>query len=479
MSWKAAEHLMPRAIRRVWIADDSPLDADRARRALGDGYAIEIFDDGSGVLERLASHDDTPDLLVIDWLMPGVSGLEVCRFLRASAPPLSSLPVLLVTVHQRTEQVVEGLEAGANDFVSKPFAEAELRARVDALVRVQVLLEQLEQSEAMVRHLLANSPDALLALDARGAVLFANIEAERLFGRSAEALRGALLRNLLPPLSSWRTEESVQAWNDVQLGGRLFAPSLRRAKRGREEQWILTLRDVTLEREREARRLDFYSIVAHELRSPLSAALLRTELMLGADPAPPPALSDEIRKLQRNLGSLVGTINDFLDLARSETSASQPRDDRVRIADLIEETTEEYSPVAQAHALELDTTATARDLVVSGDKRRLKQVVSNLVGNALKFTPAGGKVQVVVEQVGGSACVSVHDTGRGIAPDALPKVFDRYSRAIDDEHEVVGSGLGLMIVKQTVEAHGGRLGVRSEEGAGSTFWFTLPLASAA
>ena len=89
----------------------------------------------------------------------------------------------------------------------------------------------------------------------------------------------------------------------------------------------------------------------------------------------------------------------------------------------------------------------------------------------------GGRVRVVLERVDGDACVSVHDTGRGIAPEALPRVFDRYSRAIDDEHEVVGSGLGLMIVKQTVEAHGGRVGVRSEEGEGSTCWFRIPLAA--
>ena len=453
------------------------MDADRARRALTEAYDVELFDDGSGVLERLASQEGAPDLLVVDWVMPGVSGIEVCRFLRASAPPVSTIPVLLVTVHQRTEQLVEGLEAGANDFVSKPFAEAELRARVDALVRVQVLREQLEQSEAMVRHLLANSPDALVALDGSGTVLFANIEAERLFNRSAEALRGALLRDLLPPLSSWRNEESTQVWHDLQLGSRLFAPSLRRARRGHEEQWVLTLRDVTLEREREARRLDFYSIVAHELRSPLSAALLRTELIRGAEPPPPPAVSEEIHKLQQNLGNLVGTINEFLDLARSESTAIHSRRDSVPVSELIEEITDEYMPLARAQKLLLGATKTASDLVVCGDRRQLKQAMSNLVGNALKFTPAGGRVRVVLERVDGDACVSVHDTGRGIAPEALPRVFDRYARAIDDEHEVVGSGLGLMIVKQTVEAHGGRVGVRSEEGEGSTFWFRIPLAA--
>lgn len=415
-----------------------------------------------------------PDLLVVDWLMPGVSGIDVLRFLRAEGPPLSTLPVLLLTVHQRTDEIVTGLDAGANDFVSKPVAEAELRARVDALVRVQALHEQLEASEGMVRHLLANSPDALVAVDGRGAIVFANIEAERLFGCGPGELTGRALRDLLPESADWYARETTETWSDIQLCGRLFAPSMRRAQRGREEQWILTLRDVTHEREREVRRLDFYSVVAHELRSPLSAALLRTELILGQYRGPlPPPVREELRKLQRNLGDLIGMINEFLDLARSETVRS--RNEPVRMDEVVDAILDEFQPVAQSRALALVGRVRAHGLVVCGDGRRLKQVVSNLVANALKFTPPGGRVEVTLDRTGGDACVRVHDTGRGIAPEALPTIFDRYSRAIDDEHEVVGSGLGLMIVKQAVEAHDGRVGVESTEGQGTTFWFRIPL----
>ncbi len=468
---------MPHAKRRIWIVDDSPLDADRARRALAPAYELELFEDGSTVLERLASQNDPPDVLVLDWLMPGVTGLEVCRFLRAMGAPLSAVPIVLLTVHQRTQQLVEGLAAGANDFVSKPFAEAELRARVDALVRSQALRERAERAEATVRHLLENSPDPLLAVDAGGVVRFANGEAVRLFDRARRELGGARLTDLLPQADHWRADGPAQAWTDVQLRGRMYAPSMRRAVRDGEEQWVLTLRDVTLQREQELRRLDFYSVVAHELRSPLSAAVMRTEMLLQGVRGPvPPAAHDDLQKLQRNLADLIGMINDFLDLARNESQSTTPCHDRVVLSRLISEILDEYQPIARAQNLSLGTDTLDPGLVVVGDKRRLKQVVSNLVANALKFTPPGGRVRVDLQRSDGSACLSVRDTGRGIAQSALPRLFERYSRAIDDEHEVVGSGLGLMIVKQTVEAHGGRLGVRSREGEGSTFWFTLPLA---
>lgn len=468
---------MPHERRRVWIVDDSPLDVDRARRALAPAYDVELFEDGSTVLERLTSPDRVPDVLVLDWLMPGVTGLEVCRFIRAAGPPLSLVPVLFITVHQRTQQLVEGLAAGANDYVSKPFDEAELRARVDALVRSQVLRERAELAEATVRHLLANSPDPLLAIDASGVVRFANDESARVFGRSPE---GARIAEVLPLAESWLADEDWQSWSDTPLHGRIYAPSMRRAARDGEDLWVLTLRDVTFEREREMRRLDFYSVVAHDLRSPLSAALMRTELLLeGGYGVLPPTAHEHLQKLQRNLGDLIGMINDFLDLARHESSGGVLRSERVDMAALISEILDEYQPVAHAQMLSLRTGKLEPELVVVGDRRRLKQVLSNLVANALKFTPAGGRVRVELERRDASACVSVSDTGRGIAPSALPRLFDRYSRAIDREHEVVGSGLGLMIVKQTVEAHGGDIGVRSREGEGSTFWFRLPLAAGA
>src|SRR5262249_14434433 len=140
-----------------------------------------------------------PDVLVLDWVMPGISGIDVCRFVRDSARAATrSVAILLLTGHQRTEQIVEGLEAGANDYLSKPYAEEELRARVAAPLRSRGLLERAEAAERLVRPVRDSPPEALLVLDANGVVSYVNAEAERIFRQKGEALLGKRPSELAP-----------------------------------------------------------------------------------------------------------------------------------------------------------------------------------------------------------------------------------------------------------------------------------------
>src|SRR5437763_537835 len=141
---------MPTAVakRVAWIVDDSRLDAERARQVLSGECSVEIFADGSAALERLAATTATPDVMVLDWVMPGVTGLDLCRFLRAAEGGYAQVGILLLTTHRNTEQIVEGLSAGANDYLAKPYADAELLARVHALLRTRELLERAKQAES-------------------------------------------------------------------------------------------------------------------------------------------------------------------------------------------------------------------------------------------------------------------------------------------------------------------------------------------
>ncbi|HTU62478.1 MAG TPA: response regulator, partial [Polyangiales bacterium] len=168
------------ARRSVWIVDDSRLDLERAARVLKRDYQIETFCDGSALLEHLAT-GNIPDVVVLDWVMPGISGVEVCRFLRDSATR-QGLAILLLTAHRQTEQIVEGLDAGANDYLAKPYEDEELRARVGALVRSKALLERAEQAEAAHRSVLETAPDPLLVVDASGRLSFLNARARQMFG---------------------------------------------------------------------------------------------------------------------------------------------------------------------------------------------------------------------------------------------------------------------------------------------------------
>ena len=152
-------------------------------------YDIEVFQDGANVLERLTSAPP-PDVMVLDWVMPGISGPEVCRFLRAQPDDGTPIGILLLTAHRAVEQIVEGLSAGANDYLAKPYEPEELQARVMAQVRARELLERATRAERVNHALLESAPDAMLAIDAEGRVTFANGEACGVFECNAAEFSG-------------------------------------------------------------------------------------------------------------------------------------------------------------------------------------------------------------------------------------------------------------------------------------------------
>ncbi|MDC3960354.1 ATP-binding response regulator [Polyangium jinanense] len=465
--------------RIVWIVDDSALDAERARRALANHYDVQVFPDGTAVLEALGSHQARPDVLVLDWVMPGVSGIEVCRFVRAISTH-ARMGILLLTARQQTEQVVEGLSAGANDYLSKPYATSELEARVDALVRSITLLERAEKAEATVRQVLANVPDALLVLGEEQRITYANPEAQKALHRwSPSMLVGQSICDLLPELSAElfaaATSEEAFALPDITIDGEVYAPTVRvfPVDLGGGST-ILALRNVTTRRMAEVRRLDFYSIIAHDLRSPLSAMLMRSELILMGKHGPLPRETVvDLHKMQGSIRALVGMINDFLDLASLEGGHVKLVKEEVDLVSLVDTVADVLRPLLVSGELSFEMHRAQRPAVLA-DRRRLGQVVANLLSNAIKFTPRGGTITATLEETDTYVEAAVEDTGSGIPSNEISKLFQRYRRA---NSGMAGTGLGLMIVREVVEAHGGTVGVDSVLGRGSRFWFRLPKAS--
>jgi signal transduction histidine kinase len=463
--------------RTVWVVDDSPLDLQRAHDALSADYEVVAFQDGVAVVERLTA-GDAPDVLVIDWVMPGMTGIEVCAFVRSPSCQFRSLGIVLLTGTRSAEEVVQALSAGANDFLAKPYFAPELRARVHALMRTRRLLLQLERSEARFRTLLAKSPDPLIAVDREGIVTFANEEAAALFGAPVAQLVGRSGRELLPEFrpdaAGAAGHEGTRLLPDVRIRDRLVAPIVKWVGLGSELAATIALRDVTESRREQDRRLDFYSTVAHDLRSPLSAISLRCSLMQrGKHGLLPPAVLEDVRRIEKAVESLVALVNDFLDLARLEGAGLKLDLTPVSLVEVVSGIVEELAPLAEAGQLQLTFKPPRQPLKVVADRRRVVQVLSNLLANALKFTPPGGRVEVILAPRAGAVDVGVSDTGPGIPEEALPHIFDRFTRAENVDAKVAGSGLGLMIVRQVIEAHGGSVWVNSRLGEGSTFWFRL------
>lgn len=218
------------------------------------------------------------------------------------------------------------------------------------------------------------------------------------------------------------------------------------------------------------------AVVSHDLRSQLTGVTMSTSLLAdsisqreaGAELARPLAF------IQRSAQRMVRLIQDLLDVSSIESGTLSTVQRRQPVGPLIDEAVDALRPQAVARSLRLALELPAGDrFAIEADRDRVLQVLDNLIGNAIKFSEPGGTVTLRVEPRGVELWFSVEDTGPGIAPDDLPHVFDRFWQVRRTAH--LGTGLGLAIVKGIVEAHRGRIGVNSELGAGSRFWFTLPL----
>jgi signal transduction histidine kinase len=218
-------------------------------------------------------------------------------------------------------------------------------------------------------------------------------------------------------------------------------------------------------------------IVSHELRTPLQAAIGYADLLEGdlADRLAPQDRAN-LSKLQASLARLTRLVDDLLAFGQLEVGGLVLEAREIDVRAVVEDVIASSAPMASAKGIDLATDVPARLPTVVADELRLYQALANLVRNAVKFTPEGGTIQVAVFEEAGRLRFLVKDSGIGIAARDQARVFEPFERAGPDRQE--GVGLGLAIAKRIVDAHGGAIGLESRPGAGSTFWFTLPLASA-
>jgi hypothetical protein len=217
--------------------------------------------------------------------------------------------------------------------------------------------------------------------------------------------------------------------------------------------------------------------MSHELRTPLNSIIGFSEVMLSGITG---ELNDEQRTqlgiVNRSGHQLLGLITDVLDISKIEAGQVSLRPSRLVLRDLLQEEERNFELQARERGLEITFECPDHTLQVMADPRRVRQVVANLLSNALKYTDAG-TVALSVEAEAGQACIAVRDTGIGIAAEDIGKLFQPFQRVTTRAGgSRDGTGLGLAISRRLVEAMGGRIGVSSEFGRGSRFWFTLPLA---
>jgi PAS domain S-box-containing protein len=362
-----------------------------------------------------------------------------------------------------------------------------------------------EQARAHLAAIVESSDDAIISKTLDGIITSWNSAAQRLFGYTPEEIIGKSILTLIPPdlhheeteiISRLRRGRRIDHYDTTRVtrNGELVRVSLTvspvRDSSGRIVGASKIARNIS-ERERllesaraarsQAERLshvkdEFLATLSHELRTPLNAilgwsALLRQQLIS------PEERTRGLETIERNARAQAQIINDLLDMSRIVSGKLHLDVQPIFLQDVIAAAIETVRPSAEARNIRLQPLLDSTIARTRGDPNRLQQVLWNLLTNAVKFTPQGGRIQVVLERVSSHVEITVMDSGIGIKPEFLPYVFDRFRQAdASTTRRFGGLGLGLSIVRNLVEMHGGTVSVRSAgENQGTTFTIVLPL----
>jgi signal transduction histidine kinase len=494
---------------RVLVVDDSDTVRKIIRRGLeGAGYGVTEARNGPEALQLIEA--GSFDLVTLDIDMPGINGFDVCAGLRSLEARLARAhtPVILITGNDTFEDRQRGFVVGVADFIVKPVKEGELVARVERILKAEQRLTGLTalvtDDSVVTRRVVASSlrEQGLTVLEAESGeaalavlgrpdcpvdILITDVDMPGMDGGElCRRIRTSLGMPWLPIifLSGMAEKGSLLEMFRAGATDYLIKPFAKEELIARISVHV-EIRQLNLERAKRIQELErlhrlkdsFLAIASHDLRAPLNGIIGTADLMLMEEELPP-TYQEYAEMIGRSGRWLLSIINDLLDLARLEAARDQQEFARLDLAEAVDEVLLALRPVAEPKGVALTSRVEppGRPVFVHGDRQGVVRIVTNLVSNAIKFTPQAGKVTVTTGTAsGGGASLSVADTGIGIPADKVPLLFDRFSKASRPGTAGESStGLGLAIIKELVEQHFGRVDVRTEVGQGTTFTVTFP-----
>ena len=346
-------------------------------------------------------------------------------------------------------------------------------------------LNQIVEEKGKAQALIDTISDGVLLIDDRGSLIYSNNTALRLLGipkispevsipRSVKneaffkvlsemlALKEKYLRSEVEaPLTS---ETSAVLKSFRIISNQFLLATLKRPGR------VLIIRDITIEKEIEKAKEEFFHMITHDMRAPLSTLQGYTEMLMKKIP-PSPSTDKYLQSMLYSSRRLRGMIDDILNTTKLERGSMTLQLDSVDAAAILTRVRENHEPVAGPMRMKLSVEAPEAKLLVTADPILLERVITNLMGNSLKFTPAGGSITLSAWETPEEVFFAVQDTGPGIPENKRKEIFEKYSQM--EEHKSMGFGLGLAMCKMTVELHKGRIWVESEVGKGSKVIFTV------
>ncbi len=348
--------------------------------------------------------------------------------------------------------------------------------------RLNQQIEELRTERGKLEAVLGNMTDGVIIVDAEGMVQMINPASAQLFNTTEpDALHKSLAEVV-------RHHQLVEIWQTCLATGEQQTATLETAPDRLFVQGIATpldeslpgmtllvLQDLTRVRRLETVRRDFVSNVSHELRTPLASLKALTETLQEGALEDPPAARRFLQRMDTEIDNLTQMVHELLELSRIESNKVPLKRIPVDPCKVVTPAIERMQLQAERAGLNLFMDCPNNLPLVRADASRIEQVLVNLIHNAIKFTQPGGQIRVSLQQDRNMIVIAIQDSGVGIAPDILPRIFERFYK-VDRSRSGGGTGLGLSIARHIIEAHGGQIWAESTQNVGSTFFFTLPIA---
>ncbi len=496
----------------VLLVEDDPIHIKLLSRAL-DGLVgdIVVAKGGEEAIKLLVS--SFPQLVFCDLNLPDISGFQVLDYIQSN---FSTVPVVVMTSSNDLENAVFSMREGAWDYVVKDFSNS-FRGKLSLVLRRIAERKLLQEREFRIRaernafwYASQHAFNGLGIITNEGSVIFSN-ETFRKFCSvlGAEIKEGENLqlvdlltnthpvigRNLKKQLKStssnvfWTSEIEKELRDSKDEGDKYYFEltltsismveginsSLPLNKFGNLKRFVLWVRDITERKERERFQRDLLSTTTHDLKGPLGVILTSAELLLDPELKDNDNINfdDLILRIASSARNSITLIDELLSARRIQDGVLIVRPQELLVEEVLEDVVLDFYPVAKSKNIILESLVNDRDLTVYADRIGLNRVLNNLVSNAIKFGGKDGKVTINALRVKDNVSIVVSDTGPGISIKERAQLFMRYERLKKHEN-VDGTGLGLFVTKNIVNAHGGKIDVISKLGEGSSFIISFP-----
>lgn len=495
---------------KILILDDDNLVTSSLKSLflLEDFNDVVFFNSAKEALSYLK--ENQRDVIISDYMMPEMNGLEFLSEAKKLCPNSS---MILLTGYADKENAIRAInEVGLYKYIEKPWDNDDLILTIKNAYERSILVNSLQEKNAQLQEyslhledlvkektldiiemneqlsaIINNCADGIIIFTEKGKVVEVNPACETLFGLSEEIFKGKDANELFSVKElSWkdvfdskeekllRDIDVINAVNGKTIPVEISSAFIPPKENEVEGKYVFVIRNVNLQKEMERLREDFIATLTHDLRTPALAAIQTLEYFLNGKLGD---LTDKQKLFLETMKSsnedMLGLVNTLLEVYKYEAGKLRLVKTQFDFGDLIDDCIKQVQPIAQNKHQIIDKIAISLDKApILADKNEIRRVIINLLGNAIKYTQEGGKIEIKAEIDGKDLRFAIKDNGEGIFKQDIPKLFKRFSQGTQEKRSI-STGLGLYLSKQIIDAHGGKIWLESDKGKGSEFFFVL------